>query len=147
MSTETIDLYRFAIPVPIRWNDLDPLGHVNNIYYFEYFQIARSQYMPAVSKKWNWEQHMFVIAHIECDYYKEITLKSLNPIIKTRTAAISNKSFVMEYIITSQTLDGTTIVHAKGKSVNVMVDTLAKKSIEIPDWLRDDLNTYESTSA
>lgn len=144
MTIETTDLYRFSMLLPIRWNDLDALGHVNNIYYFEYFQIARSEYMPAVSKNWNWHQHMFVIAHIECDFLKEITLKCHKPVVKARTSAISNKSFEMEYIITSIAFDGSTIIHAKGKSINVMIDMLEKKSIEIPNWLREDFNKYES---
>lgn len=143
MTNKIADLYRFSMPVPIRWNDLDALGHVNNIYYFEYFQIARAEYMPAVSENWNWHQHMFVIAHIECDFFKEITLKCLNLIIKAKTSAIANKSFEMKYSITSTAKDGSTIIHAKGKSVNVMIDIAEKKSIEIPDWLREDLKNYE----
>ena len=97
--TEQIpDTFRFSIPLPMRWNDMDALGHVNNIYYFEYFQIARAEYMLQASNQWDWTKNMFVIAHIACDYYRELTLFSGSPIIKTRTTAISNKSFEMEYL-------------------------------------------------
>ena len=143
--TEQIpDTFRFSIPLPMRWNDMDALGHVNNIYYFEYFQIARAEYMLQASNQWDWTKNMFVIAHIACDYYRELTLFSGSPIIKTRTAAISNKSFEMEYLITSLAEDGTEIIHAKGKSINVMVDIIVKKSIPIPTWLRSDLEEYEA---
>ena len=54
--------YKFAMPLSIRWNDLDPLAHVNNVYYFEYFQIGRGHYMHAVSQQWDWQKYMFVIA-------------------------------------------------------------------------------------
>ena len=99
--------------------------------------------MLQASNQWDWTKNMFVIAHIACDYYRELTLFSGSPIIKTRTAAISNKSFEMEYLITSLAEDGTEIIHAKGKSINVMVDIIVKKSIPIPTWLRSDLEEYE----
>lgn len=139
----TVQSFRFSMPVPMRWNDLDGLGHVNNIYYFEYFQIARGAYIPAVCKTWDWNKFMFVIAHIECDFYKEMTLALVNPKILARTSSISNKSFKMEYLITSKAKDGSDIIHAKGESVNVLVDMETKKSAEIPDWMRKDLTLYE----
>ena len=30
-NEQTIKQFRFSIPIPMRWNDLDGLGHVNNI--------------------------------------------------------------------------------------------------------------------
>lgn len=141
--TESVAQFRFSMPIPIRWNDMDALGHINNVYYFEYFQIARALYMPEVSQTWDWKKHMFVIAHIECDYFRELTLHSITPTIKARVSSVSNKSFEIEYLITSKAADDTDIVHAQGKSINVMVDNIVKKSIAIPDWLRQDLMEYE----
>lgn len=142
-NDQTIEQFKFSMPIPIRWNDLDGLGHVNNIYYFEYFQIVRGEYFPTVSKDWDWTKNIFVIAHMECDFFQELTLKNITPTIRTRTSTISNKSFEMEYLITSKTENGSDIIHAKGKSINVMVDIIAKKSAEIPDWLRKSLIEYE----
>ena len=135
--------YKFSMPLSIRWNDLDPLAHVNNVYYFEYFQIGRGHYMHAVSQQWDWQKYMFVIAHIECDYYKELTLSAADPAIKMRTSSIGRKSFEIEYLITSTARDGSEILHAKGKSVQVMIDIAGKKPIELPEWLRKDITAYE----
>lgn len=132
------------MPLNIRWNDMDALGHVNNVYYFDYFQNARGLYMPTVSENWNWMKFMFVIAHIECDFFNELSLKNKKPIIKVRTSKIGNKSFDMEYLICSKSPDEKEIVHAKGKSTQVMIDIQLKKSIEIPEWLREDLTKFES---
>lgn len=140
-----IDLnnFKFSFPLNIRWNDLDPLNHVNNVYYFEYFQIGRAQYMPAISKQWDWTKNMFVIAHIECDYFKELKFTAVKPSIKIRTSSVGTKSFIIEYLITSIEKDGSEFVHAKGKSTQVLIDMSRGKSIEIPDWLREDLIDYE----
>lgn len=143
MKNINTDDFKFSMPINIRWNDFDPLGHVNNIYYFEYFQIARGIYMNKVSPTWDWNKHMFVIAHIECDYFKEVGLKANKPIVKTRVLNLSKKSFEMEYLVTSTSKEGEEVLHAKGKSVNVMIDMVAKSSAEIPDWLRSDITTYE----
>ncbi len=137
------ELFKFSMPLNIRWNDMDALGHVNNVYYIDYFQNTRAAYMPAVSKNWDWTKHMFVIAHIECDYYKELSLISKKPMIKARTSKLGNKSFEIEYLIISEASDGSEIIHAKGKSVQVLIDIQQKKSIEIPDWLKMDLNEFE----
>ncbi|MGI9527258.1 MAG: acyl-CoA thioesterase [Weeksellaceae bacterium] len=135
--------FHFEMPIPMRWNDMDALGHINNIYYFEYFQIVRGHYMMTMSPTWDWDKHMFVIAHIACDYYREIKLTTPNVRIKIRTAALSNKSFDMEYLIVSDGKDGSDMIHAKGKSVQVMIDMKEKKSIAIPDWLRNDMINFE----
>lgn len=141
-SSTDLSAFKFSMPIPMRWNDMDLLGHVNNIYYFEYFQIARGEFLPAISAQWDWNKHMFVIAHLECDFLKEITIKNRNAEIKTRITSISKKSFEIEYLICSQAKDGSTTIHAKGKSVQVMVDMVAKKSIEIQDWLKADILAY-----
>ena len=143
MNNVNTENYKFAMPLSIRWNDLDPLAHVNNVYYFEYFQIGRGHYMHAVSQQWDWQKYMFVIVHIECDYLKELSLSATNPTIKMRTSSLGNKSFEIEYLITSTAKDGSEILHAKGKSVQVMIDIAVKKPIELPEWLRKDINAYE----
>ena len=34
-----------TMTVPIRWGDMDAMGHVNNTLYFRYMEIARLQWM------------------------------------------------------------------------------------------------------
>ena len=135
--------YRFFKPLHIRWNDLDPLGHVNNVLYIDYFQIGRGDYMAAASKTWDWFQHMFVIANIHCDYWKEMRLGVKNPQIGVRVSKLGTKSFVIDYVIVSEGENREAIIHASGQSTQVMVDVKAGKSIDIPAWLREELLDYE----
>ena len=143
MQTIYTSDFKFSMPLNIRWNDLDPLNHVNNVYYFEYFQIGRGHYMPAACAKWDWSKHMFVIAHIECDYFKELKLLAKEPTIKIRTVSLGSKSFEIEYLITSLDKENHEIIHAKGKSIQVLIDTSIGKPIEIPDWMRNAIVSYE----
>lgn len=135
--------FKFSMPLNIRWNDMDPLGHVNNVYYIDYFQNARAYYMVTASNNWDWNRYMFVIAHVECDYFVELGLKAKNPMIHVRASRLGSKSFDFEYLIGSEGKDGKTIIHAQGKTTQVMIDIHQKTSIEIPEWLRNDLMEFE----
>ena len=139
----TLENFKFFKPLEIRWNDLDPIGHVNNVYYFDYFQTGRSYYMIEASKKWDWNKNMFVIAHIECDYQKEIKITAINPRVGVRVTKFGGKSFDFEYIIISDDKNGNPILHAKGLSTQVFIDLSIGKSIEVPDWVINDINSYE----
>ncbi|WP_395092934.1 acyl-CoA thioesterase [Vaginella massiliensis] len=138
-----LENFKFYKNIEIRWNDLDPIGHVNNVYYFEYFQIGRGYYMTEMSKNWDWMKHMFVIANISCQYFKELRLTHRNVQLGIRISAIGNKSFDFEYVIVSDDKNGERIVHALGTSTQVLIDLSINKSIEIPVWLRSDMIAYE----
>ena len=129
--------------IQIRWNDLDPLGHVNNAVFVTYFEIARGTYMLNASPKWNWKVDMFLIGNINVNYLKELTLYSVNPIVSVRTKKMGTKSFVLEYRVSSTNLAGENIVHAIGESTQIMFDMKNKKTIEIQDWLKEHLTSYE----
>ena len=34
----------FEMTIPIRWGDMDAMGHVNNTIYFRYLEILRIEY-------------------------------------------------------------------------------------------------------
>ncbi len=143
MNTIDIKKFKFSSPIHLRWSDLDPIGHVNNVIYFDYFQDSRGLYMISASKNWDWHKNMFVIAHIEVDYISELRFDHKNPKVWVKTTRFGTKSFDLEYLITSEN-DGVLKIHAKGKSTQVVVDLGLKKSIEIPDWMKEEINQYES---
>lgn len=137
----TIDInnFKYSQDIQVRWVDLDPLAHVNNSIYIQYFEIARSGYMMAASPTWNWHKNMFLIANINCDYLKELKIGMKQTKCWVRTRQMGKKSFVLEYMITTE--DNT--VHTVGTSIQVMFDTENKKTIEIPKWLREEVFAYE----
>lgn len=138
-----LENFKFFKNLELRWNDLDPIGHVNNVYYIEYFQIGRGFYMTEMSNSWDWMKHMFVIANISCNYYKELRLTNQNVRLGMRVSAIGTKSFDFEYVILSDDANGQPIVHAVGSSTQVLIDLSINKSIEIPVWLRTEMIDYE----
>ena len=129
--------------IQIRWSDLDPLGHVNNAVFVTYFEIARGTYMLNASPRWNWQKDMFLIGNVNVNFLKELTMYAVNPKVSVRTKKMGTKSFVLEYMISSTTLNGENVIHATGKTTQIMFDMRTKGTIEIPDWLREHLTAYE----
>lgn len=139
----TIEDFRFFHPIEVRWNDLDPLAHVNNVVYFDYFQNARGHYMVNASKSWDWDKDMFVIANISCNFMAEVKLNALNPRVGVRVVRLGSKSFVVEYVVISEGEGRSVILHAKGESTQVLIDMQHKRTKELPDWFLEELKEYE----
>ncbi len=138
-----IENFKFEQELQIRWNDLDPLGHVNNAVYITYFEIARGMYMLNASVKWDWKKNMFLIGNVNVNFIKELTMFDIAPAVFMRTKKIGNKSFVLEYVIVSNTLNGEQQIHATGTTTQIMFDMRTKKTIEVQDWLKENLLSYE----
>lgn len=139
----SIDNFNFKMSLQVRWGDLDPLGHVNNAVFVTYFEIGRSLYMPAASSKWDWYKHMFLIGDIQVKFIEELKITDPKPEVWVRTSKLGTKSFVLEYAITTTAADSKPKVHAYGSTTQILFDTTSKKTIEIQDWLRKDLTTFD----
>lgn len=134
--------FKFSIPVHIRWQDLDPLGHVNNAVFVTYFEMARGAYIGEVCPDWDWKQHIFLIASVHVDFKKELMLTHIVPKVHVRTSQIGTKSFGLEYAITTEK-DGEEILHATGSTVQVMFDPVNRKTIPMADWIREALTDFD----
>lgn len=135
--------FKFKYPIHMRWNDLDSLGHVNNALYVTYFEGARGPFMVTACEGWDWTKHMFLIAKIEVNLRKELTLQTQQPEVWMRTKEIGNKSFVLEYAIVSQK-GGEHVIHASGTTTQVMFDMKTRTTVPIEDWIRDGLTNHLS---
>jgi acyl-CoA thioester hydrolase len=137
------DKYNFSFPIQIRWNDLDALGHVNNAVFVTYFEIARGFYMLHSCSWWDWKKDMFLIANITVDFHKELLLTSKDVKVFVKTSTIGTKSFVLDYIIVSES-ENQEVIHATGSTTQVMFDMEKRATINIPDLLRDNLLSFDT---
>ena len=142
MNEYQLNHFRFHQDLQVRWMDLDPLDHVNNSIYIQYFELGRGKYMSAASPSWDWHKNMFLIANITCDYRKELKLQDSHPKVWIKTGKLGTKSFELNYLITSMR-DNITSIHATGKSIQVMFDMKTRTTIRIPDWLRGELSDFD----
>jgi acyl-CoA thioester hydrolase len=131
--------FKFSQDIQVRWTDLDPLYHVNNSIYMQYFEIARGRYMLEASPSWDWQKNMFLLANVNCNYLKELKIRMQETKCWVRTKQMGTKSFVLEYMITTENNQ----IHTVGTSTQVMFDTNERKTIAIPEWLKEEITAYE----
>jgi len=121
----------YQIDFPLRWGDMDALGHVNNIMYFRYFEQARLEWYASMGfgALGTTETGLIIV-----DNHAEYLLPLVYPMqVVVRMAGHSpgRSSFVSTYTICA----GDTL-YTRGSSKIVWIDTKANKSVPLPDKLR-----------
>ncbi|MFH1102254.1 MAG: thioesterase family protein [Pseudomonadota bacterium] len=135
----------FYIDLPTRFRDLDALGHVNNAVYITYFEEGRkSFFLSHINEKESAFEFPFILAHIQCDYKRPITLNDAIG-LQMWVGSIGNKSFDFLYEIIDRT--DKTLIYAAGKSVQVSFDYKLQKSIPIPETLKHKLLSFLKNGA
>ena len=114
-------LPRVKTDIQIRFADLDPLGHVSNNAYSEYFELGRVYWLSEIEG----EFPSVVVANLVVDFIQEITLKDQLHVI---TACIKkgNKSLQL-----SQDLYANGKCVSKSRVTIVGFDTTTRKSLEL----------------
>jgi acyl-CoA thioester hydrolase len=133
----------FKMQLDIRWSDMDEMRHVNNAVYLTYFEQARVYYFQEACN-WNWKEIGVILASAHVDYLRPVVFP--NPTYAfVRTSKIGNKSFQLDYIITSF-VNGVEELTTVGYTTMVLFDYENNKSVPIPDFLRERIISYESRS-
>lgn len=122
--------------MPIRWGDMDAMGHVNNTVYFRYIEQARISWLDAIACAPNPEGEGPVIVNAHCTFIKQ--LKYPGEIeIATLVGPPGRSSFEMYHEIRLVGNDGLAgALHSEGGAKVVWVNFPAEKSAPLPDGLR-----------
>ena len=90
---ESKPAFRHSIPVQMRFNDIDVLGHVNNSVFFTYYDLGKSAYFTTIRKgQMNWTRPDVVIANVNCNFYAPMRFGEPVSVV-TRVESIREKSF------------------------------------------------------
>ncbi len=67
--------FQHRVPIQIRFDDIDGMGHVNNSILLSYFDYSKVHYLTAVNSRLSKTKRMdMVIVHYEVDFYKPVLL-------------------------------------------------------------------------
>src|SRR5665647_952353 len=58
--------------IPIRWGDMDAMGHLNNASYFRYLETARIDWMYSIGCKPDPKGEGPVIVNAFCNFYRQL---------------------------------------------------------------------------
>jgi acyl-CoA thioester hydrolase len=119
---------------PIRWGDMDAMGHVNNTIYLRYMETARIQMMGDAGFTTNPTGEGFVIANIFCNFIRQLEYPG-EVQIHSYVGAIGRSSFDLYHEL--RRTDGGNTLYANGGETMVWIDFPNQKSLPMPQKLRE----------
>ena len=119
--------------IPIRWGDMDAMGHVNNTVYFRYMEIVRLEWLFKVGAGPNPNGFGPVIVNAFCNFIRQLEFPG-EVLARHYVAAPGRSSF--DTYITLERRDAPGVLYAEGGATTVWTDFKAQKSAPMPDWLR-----------
>jgi acyl-CoA thioester hydrolase len=105
-------------PVHVRFSDVDLLGHVNNLRYLDYAQIAQVDLLTGVYQEARISGHVQnVIVRSEIDYVAQMNLRPEPYAVRSRVVGVGERSVSFE----QEVRDGEQVM-ARSRIVEVNVD-------------------------
>jgi acyl-CoA thioester hydrolase len=133
--------HRFYHPIEVRYGDIDPQGHVNNVAYFAYMEQARAKYLEGLGL---WDGRDFldlgiILAEASCRFLAP--LRYGQPVeVGVSVIHLGKKSFEMAYTLREESSDEAA---AEGKTVQVAFDYRTGRSVPIPPAWRQAILGFE----
>lgn len=126
----------YEMTIPIRWGDMDAMGHVNNTLYFRYLEIVRVEWLNRIGGPPDPSGQGPVIINAFCNFLKQLEYPG-DVLARHYVANPGRSSF--DTFITLERLDQPGVIYAEGGATTVWTDFPAGKSAPMPDWLRQHL--------
>jgi acyl-CoA thioester hydrolase len=126
----------FEMSIPIRWGDMDAMGHLNNASYFRYLETIRIDWLRTLDCQPNPEGEGIVIVNAFCSFYKQLEYPGI-VLMKMFVSDVGRSTF--ESWATMERPDNPGVLYAAGGATTVWVDFKAQKSRPLPGWLREHL--------
>lgn len=119
--------------IPIRWGDMDAMGHVNNTVYFRYMETVRIAWFDAIGTAPNPQGEGPVIVNAFCNFHRQ--LEYPGEILARHYIANPGRSSLETYV-TLERGDAPGVVYASGGAKLVWTNFPQQKSAALPEWLR-----------
>jgi acyl-CoA thioester hydrolase len=133
--------FRHFTELPVRWGDMDMLGHINNVIFFRYIESARIAYfdhlLGADPKIWGGEGP--ILAEIQCRFIQQLHYPAQLE-IGTRTLRIGGRSLQLECAIFRW---GEEMPAASSRAAIVWFDYKQQAAVTVPEALRETIRRYE----
>lgn len=96
--------FHHSLPLQIRFNDIDTLGHVNNSVFFPFFDLGKANYFNTVRGEIiDWKRADIVVANINCDFIAPVYFNEKIE-VRTQVDRVGGKSFRMiQAIVNAET--------------------------------------------
>jgi acyl-CoA thioester hydrolase len=119
--------------VPLRWGDMDSMGHINNTLYFRYMEISRLDWMFKVGAGTDRTAQGPVIVNAFCSFLRQLEYPG-DARVAMFVANPGRSSFESYHTIVRS--DEPDVVYAEGGAQVVWTDYAQRRSAPMPDWFR-----------
>ena len=123
----------YEMVIPIRWGDMDAMGHVNNTLYFRYLETIRIEWLHSLGTTLKPEGEGFVIVNAFCNFIRQLEYPGD---VRARHYVGSVGRSSSDTFVTLERDDEPGVLYATGGATTVWLDFPAKKTLPLPDWLR-----------
>ncbi len=132
--------FPISLPVQIRFNDIDPFGHVNNATYQEYFDLGRVQYYKRIFDGELFSKEIaMVIASVTTNFISPVHLHDQIE-VRTKIDEIGNKSLKMlQHVVDLNSGE----LKATCLAVMVSFKTSNHETVAIPELWRAKFTEFE----
>lgn len=124
----------FRMTIPIRWGDMDAMGHVNNTVYFRYLETVRIDWMRSIGCEPDPRAQGPVIVNAFCTFHKQLEFPG--DVIATLYVSDPGRSSFETWCTLSRSDDPDT-VYASGGATTVWMDFPQRKSAPLPPRMRE----------
>ena len=124
------------IVVPIRWGDMDAMGHVNNTVYFRFMESIRIEWLFQIGGPPDMNGEGFVIVNAFCNFIRQ--LEYPGEVLARQYVANPGRSSFDTYVTLERT-DQPGVFYATGGATTVWLNIPQGKTVPMPDWLRQAL--------
>jgi len=119
--------------IPIRWGDMDAMGHVNNAVYFRYLETIRIDWFRAIGCVPDPQGEGPVIVNAFCNFYRQFEYPA-DVRVKMYVSDPARTTF--ESWATMERTDQPGVICAAGGATTIWVDFPKQKATPLPDWIR-----------
>ena len=131
--------FRHALPVQIRFNDVDQYGHMNNSSYFSLYDLAKTSYLRDVFGNKDWHHIGIVVANINADFLAPVFFSD-DLIIETTVIHLGHKSFTLLQRAVNK---ASGVLKCQCRTVMVGYDVATKEPVELPADFKQAVCDYE----
>lgn len=124
--------------IPVRFNDCDAMGHVNNAVYYTYFEEGKREIFRLFTPSLDTNDWHVIVASTHCDYIEEIHY-GVEVTVYSWIGRIGRTSFDVEHAIGS----GGGKWHARGRVTLAGYDFQNKKSVPLSEAIRTVLQQHQ----
>lgn len=124
----------YELVIPIRWGDMDAMGHLNNTLYFRYMESVRIDWFHSIGVDFSPLGVGPVIVNAFCNFYKQLEYPG-DVLARMHVSDPARTTF--ESWCTLERVDQPGVVYAAGGATTIWVDFPKQKAVNLPDWIRE----------